>query len=222
MFAELEKRRQRDLHVQAATLAESSTLKAALDTYLAEARSSDEAGREQLLTTITRELEKVAARVEDVTRSSPSTSGRTRSRPQGRSPDRWPRGRRGAAGARRRSRPRTGIARVGERCVPHRDRPAAGRRRANRLAVPGDQSRCAPGAGARQPVATRGSRSSAAAGSAGDDALAAGAAEYAGVDRASRLARRRSGPGRRVVRVPCASSSSTTLASTRSARSTSR
>jgi putative nucleotidyltransferase with HDIG domain len=64
LFVTLENRRQVDLQRQAATLAESSTLKAALDTYLAEAASSDPAGRQQLLTTITRELEKVAARVE--------------------------------------------------------------------------------------------------------------------------------------------------------------
>ena len=64
VFVTLENRRQVDLQRQAATLAESSTLKAALDTYIAEARSSDAAGRQQLLTTITRELEKVAARVE--------------------------------------------------------------------------------------------------------------------------------------------------------------
>ena len=64
VFVTLENRRQVDLQRQAATLAESSTLKAALDTYIAEARSSDAAGRQQLLTTITRELERVAARVE--------------------------------------------------------------------------------------------------------------------------------------------------------------
>ena len=64
LFVALENRRQVDLQRQAATLAESSTLKAALDTYIAEARTSDPTGRQQLLTTITRELEKVAARVE--------------------------------------------------------------------------------------------------------------------------------------------------------------
>jgi putative nucleotidyltransferase with HDIG domain len=64
LFVALENRRQVDLQRQAATLAESSTLKAALDTYIAEAGSSDATGRQQLLTTITRELEKVAAHVE--------------------------------------------------------------------------------------------------------------------------------------------------------------
>jgi putative nucleotidyltransferase with HDIG domain len=64
LFEALEGRRQVDLQRQAATLAESSTLKAAIDTYIAEAASNDAAGRQQLLTTITRELERVAARVE--------------------------------------------------------------------------------------------------------------------------------------------------------------
>ena len=64
LFGAVELRRQSDLRGQAATLAENSTLKAALDTYIAEASSSDPAGREQLRTTITRELQKVAARVE--------------------------------------------------------------------------------------------------------------------------------------------------------------
>jgi len=64
LFGAVELRRQSDLRGQAATLAENSTLKAALDTYIAEAPSSDPVGREQLRTTITRELQKVAARVE--------------------------------------------------------------------------------------------------------------------------------------------------------------
>jgi putative nucleotidyltransferase with HDIG domain len=64
MFAEIESSRQRALRDQATTLAENSTLKAALDTYLAEAPSSDDDGRDQLLTTIARELERVTARVD--------------------------------------------------------------------------------------------------------------------------------------------------------------
>ena len=64
LFAALESRRQLDLQRQAATLAENSTLKAAIDTYIAEAALSDPSGHQQLLTTITRELERVAARVE--------------------------------------------------------------------------------------------------------------------------------------------------------------
>ncbi len=65
LFGALETRRQRELQAQAATLAESPTLKAALDTYIAEARTIDEAGRRQLLSTIAIELDKVAARVQD-------------------------------------------------------------------------------------------------------------------------------------------------------------
>ncbi len=65
LFAALETRRQRELRAQAATLAESPTLKAALDTYIAEARTIDEAGRTQLVSTIAIELDKVAALVEE-------------------------------------------------------------------------------------------------------------------------------------------------------------
>jgi putative nucleotidyltransferase with HDIG domain len=93
IFADLEKRRQRDLHVQAMTMAESSTLKAALDTYLAEARASEEAGREQLLTTIGRELERVAARVEDVDAVVAVDLRQNTLAAAGRFADRWPRGR---------------------------------------------------------------------------------------------------------------------------------
>lgn len=74
LFAALEQRRQRELHAQAANLAESPTLKAALDTYASElgmgAHSdatlgrSDDGTRTQLLTTIAGELTKVAARTE--------------------------------------------------------------------------------------------------------------------------------------------------------------
>jgi putative nucleotidyltransferase with HDIG domain len=90
-FGELERRRQNELHAQAATLAESSTLKAALDTYLAEARSTDDAGREQLLTTIGRELERVAARV-DVDAVVAVDRRQTTLAAAGASADRWPRG----------------------------------------------------------------------------------------------------------------------------------
>jgi putative nucleotidyltransferase with HDIG domain len=62
--AALERRRQHELRLQAATLAESPTLKAALDTYAAEGASGDEDAHGQLLATIKRELDKLAARVE--------------------------------------------------------------------------------------------------------------------------------------------------------------
>jgi hypothetical protein len=64
-FSALETRRQHEMQVQAATLAENPTLKAALDTYQAEARASTDASwRTQLLETIDRELKKVATRAE--------------------------------------------------------------------------------------------------------------------------------------------------------------
>ena len=64
MFAALEARRQRELRAQVETLAESPTLKAALDTYIAELKTSDKATRAQLLSTIANELEKLATRFE--------------------------------------------------------------------------------------------------------------------------------------------------------------
>jgi putative nucleotidyltransferase with HDIG domain len=64
MVAALERRRQQELRMQAVTLAESPTLKAALDTYAAEGSGSDEYAHGQLLATIKRELDKLAARVE--------------------------------------------------------------------------------------------------------------------------------------------------------------
>ena len=92
MFAALETRRQRELRAQAATLAENPTLKAALDTYQSEMQTSTESERSQLLSTIDRELEKLAARVEadaivlvDSRQNTLSAAGRLA--------DRWPRGR---------------------------------------------------------------------------------------------------------------------------------
>jgi putative nucleotidyltransferase with HDIG domain len=92
LFAALEGRRQRELRAQAATLAENSTLKAALDIYIAEARTSDEATREQLLTTIARELEKVAARVASDAIVAVDLRQHTLAA-AGPFADRWPRGR---------------------------------------------------------------------------------------------------------------------------------
>lgn len=92
LFAQVEARRQHELRLQAATLAENPTLKAALETYVAEARTSDDDTRRQLLTTINRELDKVAAQIEadaivlvDVRRSALAAAG-----PQA---DEWLRGR---------------------------------------------------------------------------------------------------------------------------------
>jgi putative nucleotidyltransferase with HDIG domain len=64
LLATLEERRAEDLRMQVATLAESPTLKAALDTYEAERRTASEDVRTQLTETVARELEKLSARLE--------------------------------------------------------------------------------------------------------------------------------------------------------------
>jgi putative nucleotidyltransferase with HDIG domain len=64
MFSVIETRQQRAMRAQAANLAENPTLKAAIDTYAAESRAGNVADSEQLLTTISKELGKVAARIE--------------------------------------------------------------------------------------------------------------------------------------------------------------
>jgi len=65
VFAAIEARRQRELGEQVAALAESPRLKAAVDTYAAESgANADPAVREQWLTTIARQLEEVAARID--------------------------------------------------------------------------------------------------------------------------------------------------------------
>jgi putative nucleotidyltransferase with HDIG domain len=61
LFAALEQRRQIEWRAQATNLAESPTLKAAIDTYAAELRGSSVETRRQLLATMQNELEKVAA-----------------------------------------------------------------------------------------------------------------------------------------------------------------
>ncbi len=92
MFAALETRRQRELVAQAGTLAENPTLKAALDTYQAEAQTGGSVVGAQLLETIDRELARVAARIEtdaivlvDMHQNTLAAAGRLS--------DRWPRGR---------------------------------------------------------------------------------------------------------------------------------
>lgn len=64
MLAALEERRAREQEQEIVTLAESPTLKAAVDTYQAEFGASDAALRRELVTTIARELDKLAARLE--------------------------------------------------------------------------------------------------------------------------------------------------------------
>ena len=63
MLSALEHRRSRELLAQVEMLAENSTLKAALDTYRSELTTPEAAPRAQLVATIQRELEKVAARL---------------------------------------------------------------------------------------------------------------------------------------------------------------
>jgi putative nucleotidyltransferase with HDIG domain len=64
MLGALEDRRLHELRTQAATLAENPTLKAAMDTYAAERSDADPSDRVQLLATVQRELDKLAAQVE--------------------------------------------------------------------------------------------------------------------------------------------------------------
>jgi putative nucleotidyltransferase with HDIG domain len=64
LLAMLETRRGEELRAQAATLAENPTLKAALDTYHAERQSATREVRAQLVATVQREIDKLAARLE--------------------------------------------------------------------------------------------------------------------------------------------------------------
>src|SRR5688572_5813185 len=64
LLAALEERRARELQAQVAMLAENSTLKAALDTYQTELKTTSAAGRQDLVATIARELDKLGARIQ--------------------------------------------------------------------------------------------------------------------------------------------------------------
>jgi putative nucleotidyltransferase with HDIG domain len=64
LLAALEDRRAKELQAQVAMFAENSTLKAAVDTYHSELRTTSRAGRQDLLATIARELDKLAARIQ--------------------------------------------------------------------------------------------------------------------------------------------------------------
>src|SRR6185436_3887717 len=92
IYAAVESRRQRELQTQAATLAENPTLKAAIDTYAAEAPTASESRRSFWLTTINNELDKVAARIEADAMILADTHQITLAA-VGRLGDRWPRGR---------------------------------------------------------------------------------------------------------------------------------
>ena len=59
LLGELEERRAQELRAQVTMLAENSTLKAAVDTYQSELRTTNPAGRQDLVATIARELAKV-------------------------------------------------------------------------------------------------------------------------------------------------------------------
>jgi putative nucleotidyltransferase with HDIG domain len=63
MLSALELRRAREFQSQVATLAENPTLKAAIDTYRAELSSARATSRQELLATISRELDKLAVRI---------------------------------------------------------------------------------------------------------------------------------------------------------------
>jgi putative nucleotidyltransferase with HDIG domain len=64
MLSEIEKRQSRELQTQVVILAESPTLKAALDTYQSELAVSNASSRAELILTIERELAKLAARIQ--------------------------------------------------------------------------------------------------------------------------------------------------------------
>jgi len=92
IFSAVERRRQRELQTQAATLAENPTLKAAIDTYAAETRGGNDTRRSEWLATIANELDKVAARIDSdaVVLADP---GQHTMAAAGRFADRWPIGR---------------------------------------------------------------------------------------------------------------------------------
>jgi putative nucleotidyltransferase with HDIG domain len=92
MFAALETRRQRELRAQAATIADSPTLNAALDTIEIEGRGRAGTVNAEALETIDRELLKVAARIDADAVVLVDSRGTTIDA-AGRLKDRWPPGR---------------------------------------------------------------------------------------------------------------------------------
>ena len=63
VFADIERRRQAEARLQAESLAESPMLKAALDTYQSESRRADAGPSQDLLATVQREVDRLAAHV---------------------------------------------------------------------------------------------------------------------------------------------------------------
>ena len=77
VLSALEDRRGDELASQVAMLAENSTLKAALDIYQSEMATSKPSNKYELVSTVTRELEKIAARVKPDILAVTDASGRT-------------------------------------------------------------------------------------------------------------------------------------------------
>jgi putative nucleotidyltransferase with HDIG domain len=113
MFAALETRRQREMQTQAATIADSPTLVAAIDTIQVESRAHPGAPNPDAVETIERELQKVAARVEVDAIVLADAHG-VAIAATGRMADRWPRGRKVALVTSRDADAFDGIARVGD------------------------------------------------------------------------------------------------------------
>lgn len=90
MLSALEERQSRELQTQVAILAESPTLKAAMDTYHSEMAVSNSRGREELIQTIDRELGKLADRIQPDVLAVTDPSGNVLAA-AGRFADDWPR-----------------------------------------------------------------------------------------------------------------------------------
>jgi putative nucleotidyltransferase with HDIG domain len=89
MLSALEQRQSRELQAQVAMLAENPTLKAAIDIYSVESAGAGDAPRTELVLTIQRELEKVAARIEPDVLAVSDPSGHVLAT-AGRRRDEWP------------------------------------------------------------------------------------------------------------------------------------
>ena len=89
LLGALEQRQARELLAQTTVLAESPTLKAAVDTYQSELPTSDGAGRKELIQTIGRELDKLAERIQADVLAVSDPSGNVLA-VSGRHRDAWP------------------------------------------------------------------------------------------------------------------------------------